>query len=275
MNKIYFLLGFYYLVNTTCFSQQELLNKFRLEIEVGSSIPIGAFSNSSVEPSLDQNFNQENPYREFRGFVKKEGGQAQTGASLGITLAYTISPSFYFSLNYSRFTNPVDVSPQEDYFVANLQDRADSFGNEFQILGSLESENYQANGWYGGFGYRKVIGAWSFFGEAYAGVNHMVFPFYTWTFDSPGPITILRPASFAERSVPDKLPALLYGLGVGIEKSISNRIGINLKFKYLTSDHSHEYWTVPLVGSRNFEIKDEINFTVFTASGGISYKLTK
>jgi hypothetical protein len=275
MNKISLLLVLYCLITTTCFSQQELLKKLQLEIEVGTSIPIGSFSNSSVEPSLNQDFNSENQYREFRGFVKKEGGQAQLGSNLGITLSYTISPSFYFSLNYSRFINPIDVSPQQDYFVANLQDRMDSFGDEFQILGSLESENYQANGWYGGFGYRKVIGAWSFFGEAYVGVNHMVFPFYTWTFDSPGPTTILRPASFAERSVPGKLPALLYGTGVGIEKSISNRIGINLKFKYLASDHSHEYWTVPLVGSRNFEIKDQINFRVITTSGGISYKLAQ
>jgi hypothetical protein len=275
MNKISLILGLYCLIITNCFSQQKFLNKLELEIQVGTSIPIGSFSKSFVEPSLDQNFNPENQYREFRGFVKKEGGQAQLGSSLGLTIAYTISPSFYFSMNYSRFTNPVDVSPQEDYFAVNLQDRTDAFGNEFQIFGSLESEKYQATSWYSGFGYRKVIATWSFFGEAYLGVNQLSFPFYTWAFDSPGPTTILRPAPFAERPVPDKLPALLYGMGIGLEKTISDRIGINFKFKYLTSDHSHEYWTVPLVGSRNFEIEDQINFRVITASFGLSFKLAK
>ena len=142
MNKISLLLGLYCLITTTCFSQQKHLNKLELEIEVGTSIPIGSFSKSFVEPSLDQNFNPENQYREFRGFVKKEGGQAQLGSSLGITLAYTISPPLYFSINFSRFANQIDVSPQQDYFAANLQNRTDSFGNEFQIFGSLESEKY-------------------------------------------------------------------------------------------------------------------------------------
>lgn len=258
-----------------CFSQQKFLNKLELEVEIGASIPMGLFSKSVVEPSLDQNFNPENQYREFRGFVKQEGGQAQLGSNLGVTLAYAISPSFYFSLNYSRFTNPIDASPQENYFAANLQNRTDSFGNEFQIFGSLESDNYQANGWHSGFGYRKVIATWSFFGEVYLGVNQLIFPFYTWTFDSPGPTTILRPAPFAGSPVPDKLPAFLYGMGLGLEKSISDRISINLKFKYLASNHSHEYWTVPLVGSRNFEIEDQINFRVLTASVGIALRLAE
>ena len=275
MNKISLLLGLYCLMTTACFSQQKLLKKLELKIELGANIPIGSFSKSLVEPSLDQNFNPENQYREFRGFVKKEGGQAQLGSNLGVTLAYAISPSIYFSLNYSRFTNPIDVSPQENYFAANLQNRTDSFGNEFQIFGSLESDNFQANGWYSGFGYRKVIATWSFFGEVYLGVNQLSFPFYTWTFDSPGPTTILRPAPFAGSQVPDKLPAFLYGMGLGLEKSLSERISLNLKFKYLASNHSHEYWTVPLVGSRNFEIEDQINFRVITASVGIALKLSE
>jgi len=262
-------------MTTACFSQQKLLKKLELKIELGANIPIGSFSKSLVEPSLDQNFNPENQYREFRGFVKKEGGQAQLGSNLGVTLAYAISPSIYFSLNYSRFTNPIDVSPQENYFVANLQNRTDSFGNEFQIFGSLESDNIEANGWYSGFGYRKVIATWSFVGEVYLGVNQLSFPFYTWTFDSPGPTTILRPAPFAGSQVPDKLPAFLYGMGLGLEKSLSERIGVNLKFKYLGSNHSHEYWTVPLVGSRNFEIEDQINFRVITASVGIALRLAE
>jgi len=275
MNKVALLLGLYCFITTACFSQQKLLNRLQMEIEVGTSIPIGSFSKSLVEPSLDQNFNPENQYREFRGFVKKEGGQAQLGSNLGVTLAYAISPSIYFSLNYSRFTNPIDVSPQENYFAANLQNRTDSFGNEFQIFGSLESDNIQANGWYSGFGYRKVIATWSFFGEIYLGVNQLSFPFYTWTFDSPGPTTILRPAPFAGSQVPDKLPAFLYGMGLGLEKSLSERISLNLKFKYLASNHSHEYWTVPLVGSRNFEIEDQINFRVITASVGIALRFAE
>ena len=275
MNKVALLLGLYCFITTACFSQQKLPNRLQMEIEVGTSIPIGSFSKSLVEPSLDENFNSENQYREFRGFVKKEGGQAQLGSNLGVTLAYAISPSIYFSLNYSRFTNPIDVSPQENYFAANLQNRTDSFGNEFQIFGSLESDNFQANGWYSGFGYRKVIATWSFFGEVYLGVNQLSFPFYTWTFDSPGPTTILRPAPFAGSQVPDKLPAFLYGMGLGLEKSLSERISLNLKFKYLASNHSHEYWTVPLVGSRNFEIEDQINFRVITASVGIALKLSE
>ncbi|MFC3416090.1 hypothetical protein [Algoriphagus hitonicola] len=275
MNKFSLLLGLCCFTSISCFSQQKFLNKLELGIQLGASIPIGSFSKSVVEPSLDQNFNPENQYREFRGFVKQEGGQAQHGSNLGVTLAYAISPSFYFSINYSRFTNPIDTSPQENYFAANLQNRTDSFGNEFQIFGSLESDNYLANGWYSGFGYRKVIATWSFFGEVYLGVNQLSFPFYTWTFDSPGPTTILRPAPFAESPVPDKLPAFLYGMGLGLEKSISDRIGINLKFKYLVSNHSHEYWTVPLVGSRNFEIEDQINFRVISASVGIALRLAE
>ncbi|WP_087938358.1 hypothetical protein [Algoriphagus faecimaris] len=274
MNKISLLLGLCCFMTISCFSQQKFLNKLELGIELGASIPMGSFSKSVVEPSLDQNFNPENQYREFRGFVKQEGGQAQLGSNLGVTLAYAISPSFYFSLNYSRFTNPIDVSPQENYFAANLQNRTDFFGNEYQIFGSLESDHYQANGWYSGFGYRKAIGTWAFFGEGYLGVNQLVFPFYTWKFDSPGPTTILRPGPYVESPVPDKLPAFLYGMGLGLEKSISERIGVSLKFKYLASNHSHEYWTA-LVGSRNFEIEDQINFRVITASLGIALKLAE
>jgi hypothetical protein len=273
MNKTILIFIFSLFFSIDCIGQHKFFEKIELGIQVGPGIPMGTFSKASVEPSLDQNFNPENQYREFRGFVKQKGGQARVGTSLGLKIVYTVSPSIYFSINYSRLTNPIDVSPQENYFANNLQNRMDSFGNEFQIFGSLESENYQANSWYSGLGYLKVINTWSFFGEGYLGFNQLKFPFYTWSFDSPGPTTILRPAPFAERPVPDKLSSLLLGLGLGVEKPISDRIGISLELKYLGSNHSHDYWNVPLVGSRNFEIEDEIKFRVITTTIGMHFKL--
>lgn len=275
MNKNSLLLGLCCFMTITCFSQQKFLNKLELGIHLGASIPIGSFSKSVVEPSLDQNFNPENQYREFRGFVKKEGGQAQLGSNLGVTLSYAISPSFYFSLNYSRFTNPIDVNPQENYFETNLQNRTDFFGNQFQIFGKLESEDYRANLWYIGMGYRKTFQGWSIFTNGYFGVNRLQFPNYVWSFDSPGPTTILRPLAQGGEPIPENLASILYGIGLGIEKSLSDRFDICLEFKHLRSNHPHDYWNVTLVGSGVYKIEDDIPFRVITAEVGLSYKLDK
>lgn len=256
-----------------CISQQKFLEKVEIGIHIGPSIPVGVFSKSAVEPSLDLDFNPENQYREFRGFVKKEGGQAQLGSSIGASLKYNLFPSFYTSINYSFFNNSINVEPQETYFETHLQDRINSFGNEYQIFGSLTTENYQANSWYVGLGYFKDWHEWSIYGNGFIGITSLAFPFYTWSFENPGGSTTLRRPYPLLDPLPDKLSSILLGIGLGAKKNISEKIGFSLEFKYLRSDHPHEYFVTTLVGSSGYYIEDSIHFRVVSTEIGAFYKL--
>ncbi|SDA37862.1 hypothetical protein SAMN03080617_00116 [Algoriphagus alkaliphilus] len=207
----------------TIFGQSKLFEKVTFSVSIGSAIPVGNYSSSSIQNA--QLFLPEDD-RVFLGLDKSKAGFAQTGLNYRFQIEYLFSPKIHTFIRLGRSSNPVINEVLETFF-----------SDRFMGTVSFHHDNYQLGTVLTGLGYRKAFGNWSASLAALLGYGQMNYPYYQAELLSTttDPKLVYSHSPFAERP---NLSSLVYGglFNVFYQKK-SFRFGIDSSIELANFDY--------------------------------------